>query len=109
MLAGRFNFQLLSWWLGPKSPILFDGVIPRVRVEIFSDGVYAAAATGLMIELLSGILRSEGHEQGEGEGGEKERQGSESVWPGLINYIYCFHVSGSTFDLFFNALVILYL
>jgi hypothetical protein len=38
-LAGRLNFQLLSCWLGPSSPVLFDGRVPRVRVEIFSDGV----------------------------------------------------------------------
>jgi hypothetical protein len=41
----------------PSSSCLwaFAGVlrVPRPRVEIFSDGVYAASATGLMIELLN--------------------------------------------------------
>ena len=64
-LAARLNFLLLSWWYGPSCPVLFDGKVARARVEIFSDGVYAAAATGLMIELLSGLLH--GHEGGEGE------------------------------------------
>jgi len=85
-LAGRMNFQLLQLWLGRESPVLFEGAVPRVRVEIFSDGVYAASATGLMIELLNGLLHAQedGHEGGGEEGG--------TVWPGLINYIYCFHI-----------------
>lgn len=86
-LAGRMNFRLLQLWLGRESPVLFEGAVPRVRVEIFSDGVYAASATGLMIELLNGLLHAQegGHnEEGGGEGG--------TVWPGLINYIYCFHI-----------------
>lgn len=87
-LAGRLNFLLLSWWLGPSSAQSFDGPVPRVRVEIFSDGVYAAAATGLMIELLSGLLK-EGAHGGSGGQSDEERQ---SVWPGLVNYLYCFHV-----------------
>lgn len=85
-LALRINFRILQMWLGPRSAVLFDGAVPRVRVEIFSDGVYAAAATGLMIEVLSGLLRAdEGAEAGGGQHGG-------SVWPSLVNYIYCFHV-----------------
>ena len=83
LLATRMNFQLLSFWLGARSPVLFDGLVPRVRVEIFSDGVYAAAAIGLMIELLNGLLGEDG---GEGE------EVSGTVWPGLSNYIYCYHI-----------------
>lgn len=93
-LAGRLNFQLLRQWLGAASAVLFDGRVPRVRVEIFSDGVYAASATGLMIELLSGLLKAEAHgaagggsDDGGGDGGH-----GGSVWPGLVNYIYCFHI-----------------
>lgn len=88
-LAGRLNFQLLRQWLGAGSAVLFDGRVPRVRVEIFSDGVYAASATGLMIELLSGLLKAEAH----GSSGDGEGEGHHgSVWPGLVNYIYCFHI-----------------
>lgn len=85
-LAGRMNFRLLQVWLGRESPVLFEGAVQRVRVEIFSDGVYAASATGLMIELLNGLL----HAQEKGEGGHEG--GGGTVWPGLINYIYCFHI-----------------
>lgn len=87
-LAGRVNFQLLRCWLGAGSAVLFEARVPRVRVEIFSDGVYAASATGLMIELLSGLLKAEAH----GGGGGATDDERHSVWPGLVNYIYCFHV-----------------
>ena len=87
LLAARINFQLVSKWMGRESPVLFDGLVNHARVEIFSDGVYAASSTGLMLELLNGLLRTESHD---GNGGEGEKTGT--VWPGLVSYIYCFHI-----------------
>lgn len=56
-----------------------------MRVELFSDGVYAASSTGLMIELLGSMLDQHQHDDDEAGGGG-------NPWPRLVNYCYCFHL-----------------